>query len=489
MEPCDLSATDARSLIGAKKLSPVALLESCLRRIDAVNAPVNGVVALDRPHALAEARRAEQAVMRGESLGLLHGLPIGIKDLVDTAGLRTTSGSLVYRDHVPTTDHSLVERLRAAGGIVWFKTNTPEWAAGGNTFNPVYGVSGHPFAPHLSCGGSSGGSAIALATGMLPLAHGSDNAGSLRIPASICGVVGMRPTGGLVPSEDRPFGLSHFHVEGPMGRTARDTLLMLAVLASDDSRDPLASHVDPALRPDLPPLDLSALRVATTPDLGGFAPIEPGMRKVFADRLGGLSTLFKSCTPGSPDFDRAEWIYDVMRATTFVGTWGERMREQPGKWGRLVTANYERGLKLGVNEIAEANIAYTALYRKAQHFFREVDLLITPTVGVYAWPKHQIYPPKVAGHATANYFDYVRMTYAITLLNHPSISIPCGVDDRGLPFGLQLVARRGQDAFLMRAAIALEAALATDPSTARPKPDLEWLARQVADDPLGRPVE
>lgn len=488
MEPCDLTATEARALIGAKKLSPVELLESCLARIDKVNAPVNAIVAMNAERARAEARAAEQAVMRGDPLGALHGLPIAVKDVVDTAGLRTTYGSLVFRDYVPAHDERPVAALRQAGAIVWMKANTPEWAAGGNTFNPVYGVSGNPFAPHLSCAGSSGGSAVALATGMVPLAYGSDNAGSLRIPGAVNGVVGMRPSGGLVASETRPFGPSHFHVDGPMARTARDTLLMLCAMASDDSRDPLAGHLDAALRADAPPIDLATLRVAISPNLGGFAPIEPSLRKLFEARVASFAGIFKSSAAASPDFTGADSAYTTIRALNFVGTWHDRFRESPDKLGRLVTQNYHEGLKLTVEEIAAAYMQQTRIYRGAQSFFNEFDLLITPTVGVYAWPKHDIYPARISDHPTANYFDWVRMTYGITLINHPAISIPCGRDDRGLPFGLQLVAPRGQDAFLMQAAIALEQVFARNAETARPVPDVEWLARQPADDPLARPV-
>ena len=489
MHPCDLSATDARFLIGAKKLSPTELLQSCLDRIEQVNSRVNAVVAIDHERALREARAAEAAVMRGDELGLLHGLPVGIKDLVDTEGLRTTYGSPVFREQVPAKDGAVVTTLRRAGGIVCFKTNTPEWGAGGNTFNPVYGVSGNPFAPPLTCGGSSGGSAIALATGMLPLAQGSDNAGSLRIPASFCGVTGMRPTAGLVPSESRPFGPTHFMVEGPMGRSSRDVLLMLSVMASDNPLDPLASHVNPALRHDAPPADLSRLRVAFTPDLGGFAPIEPKLRSLFEARTSGLRGLFRESVNASPDFTNANTIYETLRAFVFVGTWQDRMHAEPDKWGRLVTDNYKEGLKLSVADIADAHIGWTRLYRAAQHFFQDVDLLILPTMGIYPWPKHDIFPSHIGEHAVSHYVDWVRMTYAITLLNQPCISIPCGVDDRGLPFGLQLVARRGQDAFLMQAAIALEEVLGADPVTARPVPDLAWLAKQPAEDPLARPVK
>ena len=224
-------------------------------------------------------------------------------------------------------------RLRQAGAIAQFKTNTPAWAAGGNTFNPVYGVSGNPFAPQLTCGGSSGGSGIALAAGMLPLAHGSDNAGSLRIPASFCGVAGMRPTAGLVPHERRVYGPAALSVEGPMGRDVRDTALLLSVLASDDPRDPLASHLDPALRAELAPLDLSKLRLAFSADLGGFAPIDARRRDLFQRRIGELAPHFGSAADASPDLRDADFVYETQRAVLFVGTWHKRMQEMPDKWG------------------------------------------------------------------------------------------------------------------------------------------------------------
>lgn len=486
--PCELDAVDARALIGSRELSPVELLDDCLARIEEVNGQLNAVVAVDHERARREAAAAEAAVRRGDPLGPLHGLPIGIKDMIDTAGLRTTYGSRVYADHVPAADDPIVAALRAAGGIVCFKTNTPEWAAGGNTFNPVYGVSGNPFAPELTCGGSSGGSAVALSTGMLPLAHGSDNAGSLRIPASLCGVTGMRPTAGLVPSASRAFGPLHFAVEGPMARTARDTALLLSAMARFDPLDPLSAPVDPALQKAPLPLDLCGLRVAFTPDLGGFAPIEPDLAELFGRRTRRLRSVFLECADASPDFTGADILYETLRAAAFVGTWHARMHEHGGRWGRLVTGNYEAGLRLSQVDVSVANVEWTRMYRAAQRFFEGFDLLVLPTVSVRPWPKHEIYPARVAARPTSNYLDWVRMTYAITLLNQPCISIPCGVDAQGFPFGLQLVARRGQDAFLMRAAVAIESLLLRDPETARPLVDIGWLAAQPASNPLATPV-
>jgi Asp-tRNA(Asn)/Glu-tRNA(Gln) amidotransferase A subunit family amidase len=488
MQPCDLSASDARFLIGTRKLSPVELTESCLARVEAVNRHVNGVVAIDAERARREAAAAEQAVMRGDPLPALHGLPVAIKDLVDTAGLRTTYGSKVYEQHVPERDESLVAALRRHGGIVCMKTNTPEWGAGGNTFNPVYGVSGNPFNPALTCGGSSGGSAIALATGMVPLALGSDNAGSLRIPAALCGVVGMRATAGLVPSEKRAVALSHLHVDGPMARTAQDTLLMLSCLATRDTRDALAGVPDPELASSAAPEDLASLRVAYSADLGGFAPADPVVREAFGDRVARLRSLFRAIGEASPDFTGADRVYEVLRAVAYVGTWGPRYREAPGKWGRLVRENLEQASRYTIDDIGAAHADYTRIYQRTQGFFANHDLLVLPTVAVSAWPKHAIYPAAVDGSSVRSYFDWVRITYAITLVNHPCISIPCGLDRHGIPFGLQLVAPRGRDAFLLRVAMALERVLKRDPATRRPVPDLDWLARQPVEDPLAKAV-
>src|ERR1700730_419072 len=286
---CELGATELSRLLADKCVSPVELLEACLSRIGAVNSAVNAVVALDEDRALAAARTAEAAIMRGDHLGPLHGLPVLIKDTQDTAGLRTTYGSPLFADHVPAADAGSVARLRAAGAVILGKTNTPEWAAGGNTRNPVHGATGNAFDPSRSAAGSSGGSAVALACGMAPLASGSDTGGSLRNPAAYAGIVGMRPSYGLVPSERRIFGWSSLSTDGPMARTVADAALMLSVMADDDRRDPLAYTLPgEAVRgrrerwTPPPSIALARLRIAYTEDFG-FAPTENAIRRVFRD--------------------------------------------------------------------------------------------------------------------------------------------------------------------------------------------------------------
>ena len=305
-EPCDLAARDARALIGAKKLSPVELAESCIARVEAVDHAVNAMVSPDFERARAAARAAEAAVMRGDQLGALHGLPVGIKDLENTAGLRTTFGSPIFANNVPAADDRTVASLRAAGAIVLGKTNTPEFGAGANTRNAVYGATGNPFDPARSAAGSSGGSAVALASGMVPLASGSDMGGSLRNPAAFCGIVGFRPTPGLVATEMHGMGWSPLAVNGPMARTVGDVALMLSAMVSDDARDPLATtvHGRPVRRADdfspLPEIDLSRLRVAVTADFG-FAPTERVVREAFADKTKKFRHVFARAEDATPD--------------------------------------------------------------------------------------------------------------------------------------------------------------------------------------------
>jgi amidase len=479
-EPCDLSALEARALIGRKQLSPVELLESCIARIEAVDHAVNAVVARDYPGARAAAQRAEQAVMRGDCLPPLHGLPIGIKDLEEAAGLPTTWGSPIFRDHLSTADESIVASVRAAGAIVLGKTNTPEWGAGANTRNTVYGACGNPFDPAKSAAGSSGGSAVALATGMVPICTGSDTGGSLRNPAAFCGIVGFRPTPGLVPSERRGLGWSGLPVLGPMARTIPDTCLLLSTMVSDDARDPLATTVHgqrirragdffpPA------PVDLSCLRVALTPDFG-FAPTERHIAEVFAEKTGLFRHVFARAEDATPDCSGADEAFEVLRAQNFLTSHLERVRTQPQDVGPNIRANVAEGLRYTLEDAARAHAQQTVLYRRWQEFFTGYDVVLTPSITLSPRPWSELYPAEVDGKPTRNYFHWLALAYAVTLAGHPAVSLPVGLDRNGMPFGLQIVGPRGGDAFVLAVAAALEAMLAGDDRTARPRPDLARL--------------
>jgi Asp-tRNA(Asn)/Glu-tRNA(Gln) amidotransferase A subunit family amidase len=496
-DPCDLPATELRHLIGTRALSPVELLESSLARIDRVNPAVNAVVTLDADRARAAAREAEAAVMRGDAPGPLHGLPVAIKDTEDTAGLRTTYGSPIFAEHVPERDLGVVARLRAAGAIVIGKTNTPEWAAGANTRNTVHGATGNPFDPTRSAAGSSGGSAVALACGMVPLASGSDTGGSLRNPAAYNGIVGLRPSPGLVPNEKRAFGWFGLSVNGPMARDVGDTALLLSAMASDDARDPLAYTLpgEPVRgRPGryLPPPEarLGTLRVAFTEDFG-FAPTEAHIRRVFRARVAALAPLFGSLAEATPDCDGADDSFAVLRASLFLQNHIRTYRERPHLLGPNIRANVEEGLGYDLEDYGRAAVAQTRIYRNFVEFFSHHDVLISPAITLSPRPWRELYPAEIDGAPTRSYFHWLALAYGVTLAGHPAISLPLGLDEAGLPFGLQVVGPRGGDAFLLGVAAAIEAACRGDPALRRPVPDLSRLAaaRPIAEMPGFRDPE
>ena len=471
-EPCDLTAVEARQLIGRRALSPVELLESCISRTEAIDPAVNAMPARDFAAARAAAARAEQAVMAGEALPPLHGLPLAVKDTMAAAGLPFTRGSTLFRDHIAPEDERIVADLRRAGAIVVGKTNTPEFAAGANTRNAVWGATGNPFDPTRSAAGSSGGSAVALACGMVPLATGSDTGGSLRNPAAFCGVVGFRPSPGVVPSETRGHGWLPLATNGPMARTVADTALLLAAMTADDARDPWSRPLG-ALSP-LAAVDLASLRVAITPDFG-FAPVERVVREAFADKTALLRPLFARAEDITPDCSGADEAFAVLRAVSFLGNHLERARAHPDQIGPNVAANVAEGLRYSAADVARALTLQTAMQRRWHAFFGEFDLLLAPAVGISPRPWSELYPATIDGQTLDSYYHWLALAYAGTLAGHPCLSLPVGVDAAGLPFGLQLIGQRGMDAALLAAAAAIETASALDARTARPVPNLAQL--------------
>ena len=475
-EPCDLTAVEQRRLIGARRLSPVELLESCLARIDGVNPAVNAVVAECRDRARQEARRWEAAMLAGEDLPPLAGLPLGVKDLNETEGLRTTFGSAIFADHVPAADERMVAALRAAGAIVVGKTNTPEFGAGANTTNAVYGPTGNPFDPARICGGSSGGSAVALATGMLPLCTGSDTGGSLRTPAAFCGIAGFRPTPGLVPHEKRGIGWTPLSVQGPMARDVPDLLLLLQSQAGFDSRDPFSGPVDPALMQPIRPADLSSLRVAFSTDLG-FAPVDARIADTFRDRCGRFASVFREAAWRDPDMAGADEAFEIVRALGFLAAHGANYEKRRDMLGPNIVQNVEQGLGYSAADAARGQVMQTRIFRAFQQFFRDVDVLISPMTSVVPFPVEEWHPVEIGGRTMRTYFHWLAPAYGITLTAHPAISIPCGLDPTGTPFGLQVTGPYRGDRFTLEVAHALELLFRDDPVLARPLPDLAALAR------------
>ncbi len=474
-EVVDRSALDLQAMIRRHALSPVELFDACVARIDAVNPAVNAMVALDLDRGREEARRAEAAVMRGAPLGPLHGLPVAVKDLSLTAGLRTTFGSLAYADHVPAADELMVARIRAAGGIIIGKTNTPEFGSGANTVNYVYGATVNPFAPTLSCAGSSGGSAVALATGMVPLATGSDLGGSLRTPASFCGVVGHRPSPGTVPTDQARDGWSPLAVDGPMGRTVGDAALLLSAMVGPTDLDPIARDLSGEAFAPLAAVDLRRLRVAFSEDLGCL-PIDPGVRASFRAAAERIAPLFAAVEWRAPDFGPVHETFEDLRAVAYAHAFGDYVRDMGDLAGPNVRANVRLAEDLSVARIGRAHALQTELFRRVGRFFRDVDLLICPAAPVVPFPVGTVYPAEIDGVAMDTYIRWVALSYAITLTTHPATVIPCGRGPTGLPFGIQLVGRHRDDAGTLAIAAALEARLAGDPVLARPRPDVAVLA-------------
>ena len=475
MDACDLPATVARRLIGTKALSPTELLDSCIGRIEAVDPAVNALPARDYEGARAAAKAAEAAVMRGDALPALHGLPVAVKDLEDAAGFVTSHGSPIHAGVVVHQDQRTVGAVRAAGAIVLAKSNVPEFGAGANTRNAVYGATGNAFDPAKCAAGSSGGSAVALACGMVPIATGSDTGGSLRNPASFNGIVGFRPTPGLVANEKS--GFSPLSVLGPMGRTVGDAALLLSAMVSDDKRDPLATTVHgrtvrvaadfavPA------PCDLSSLRVALTPDFG-FAPTEKHIAEVFADKTGRFRGVFARADDTAPDCTGCDEAFEVLRSLGFLRKHAEAMRTRPHDLGPNIHANYEEGLRYSAVDVSRAMGQQADMYRRWQGFFDRYDVVLSPAMTISPRPWTELFPAEIDGVPTRTYFQWLALSYCSSLIGHPSLSLPVGVDRHGMPFGVQIVGPRGGDALVLSVAAALEAHLAGDAATARPVPDL-----------------
>src|SRR5215475_2546240 len=457
---CFFPATKLVRLYRARKVSPLEVMQAVLARIDAVNPVVNAYVTVARESALAAARRATRALGgKATTLPPLHGVPVSIKDLFATKGIRTTWASLIYKDHVPNEDDLVVQRLKAAGAIVIGKTNSPEFGAGGNTFNAVFGATRNPWNTALSCGGSSGGAAVAVATGMGPIAQGSDLGGSLRTPAAFCGVVGFRTTPGLLPSHPRTLIWDSLGVVGPIARTVADVALMFAAMAGPDDRAPLSYEVDTSVftRAVKAP-SIKGWRVAWTPDLHGLIPVNEEVARVAHDALRVFRSLGARVEAACPDFSEVPDIIRATRGPVMVALHADKLPAWRDRMQRDLVEDVEKGLALTASEIARGEMLRSVLWHRVRAFMATRDLLVLPTVAVPPFPVEQPYPTEINGEPLDNYTQWFFLTYGITLTGLPAISVPCGFTREGLPVGLQIVGRRRQEAAVLRAAAAFEAA-------------------------------
>jgi len=455
--PSDLSAIEAHNLISSKELGIEELVTSCLLRIDNVNPKVNAVVTICAEQAIAEARKMDRLVTSGEPLPALFGLPILIKDLIETRGLLTTYGSRYRADHIPDKDAEVVRRLRRSGAIVIGKTNTPELGAGANTFNQVFGATRNPYDLTRTSGGSSGGSAAAIACRMAPLAIGSDFGGSLRIPASFCGVVGIRPTPGRVPSVNLAVSHSPLWTEGPMARNVDDAALCLSAIEGLALGDPRSGQVN--VKQAGATTSLKDLIVGTTIDLG-IATMDPGIRSIAAERLELVSSWFASAQQISIDLSEAANVFTVTRVLDIAATVESLETSDSEHFGQNVRTNLDLVSTFGLRDCAIAGLEHSRLMRRFQLLFDEVDVILAPTTGVPPFPVEHPFPSTVDGKLLEDYTSWYALTWAVSLTGSPVVSIPFGTDATGMPFGIQVIAPRHADQLAIATARELEAGLA-----------------------------
>ncbi|MEI5672442.1 MULTISPECIES: amidase [unclassified Nocardioides] len=458
----DSTARAMAAAVRDRRISARELLELHLERIAERNPELNAVVSLDADRARAGADAADRYQAGGGRLGALHGLPYAPKDTHATAGWRTTYGSPLRADHVPDTDELIVERARRAGVVVVGKTNVPEFAAGSHTFNPVFGTTRNPHDPSRSAGGSSGGAAAALASGMVPLADGSDMGGSLRNPASFCGVVGLRPSLGRVPEWPLYNQWETTSVGGPMARTVDDLALLLGVLAGPDPRVPLALG-DPG-RVFAEPLPtgtgaLAGLRVALSVDLGGAFEVDHRVAAVVEAAGSTFSRAGAQVVGAHPDLREADDTFRTLRAWHLQAKLGPLLAEHPDGMKQSLADNIRLGADLTGADVARAYTQRTTLAERMRLFFTEYDVLALPVSQVPPFPADQEYPAEINGRPQATYLDWMRSAYLITVTGCPAIAVPAGRTPEGLPVGVQLVAPHGSDRRLLEVAAAFEAAV------------------------------
>jgi Asp-tRNA(Asn)/Glu-tRNA(Gln) amidotransferase A subunit family amidase len=454
---CYTSAVDLAAAIRARRLSPVELTDALLARIETVNPRINAYCTVAAERARTEARAAEAALTSGAVLGPLHGVPISFKDLTLTAGIRTTFGSKALEHFVPAEDALIVERARKAGAIVMGKTNTPEFGCKGVTDNKIFGHTRNPWNPERNAGGSSGGAAAAVAAGLSPLAEGSDLAGSIRIPASVCGVVGLKPSLGRVPRYPAANAWTGFSHHGPMARTVRDAALLLSVFAGPDERDPQSL---PATGEDFARAaegGVRGLRVAWSSDLG-YAAVDPEVRRITeaaAKTFAGLGCVMEEAHPGFEDprqlFVDLTSPYRAAAMEPHLAKWRDQMDP-------AITSRLDVAAAMSAVDFEKATHRRTVLWQIVARFFARYDLLLTPTTSVTAFPLGRSFPEEIAGRTLQYPLDWFPFTYPFNITGHPAISVPCGFTAEGLPVGLQIVGRRFADAAVLRAAAAFEAA-------------------------------
>jgi amidase len=457
---CFLPATEQRLLLRARAISARDLLRAYLSRIETVNPVVNAIVTMDIDGAMHQAQAADDALARGEDVGPLHGLVVAHKDLLQTKGMRTTFGSPLFKDFVPTQDAAVAARMRAAGAIRLGKTNVPSMGAGSHTFNPLFGTTRNPYDREKSAGGSSGGAAAALASGLLSLADGSDLGGSLRNPASFCNVVGLRSAAGRVSKAPLETGWMTMSIVGAMGRTVADTALLQSVLAGFDPRDPTSLPGDgsefAAIAGGDGATGLRGVRVGWSQVLGDL-PVDPAVTGVLErDGKPLLTEMGANVRDIEPDFEGADFSFRTLRAWEMAQKYGDLYHDHKDQLSDNMIVNIEAGLDLTAGAVYDAHTARTRLNKRTVELFEEIDILAAPTVQVPPFPADWAWPHHVAGVEQVDYLGWMRSCWYISATGLPSISVPCGFTTEGLPVGIQFVGRPLGEVDLLRFALAFE---------------------------------
>ncbi len=449
------TAREQAKLVADGEISSEELVGAHLAQIDAINPTVNAIVTLVGDSALEQAREADRIRSAGGELGVLHGLPIAIKDLQNTAGILTTQGSPIYKDHVPTSDALIVERVKNAGAIVIGKSNTPEFGAGSQTFNAVFGATKNPYDLNKTCGGSSGGAGVALATGMVSIATGSDLGGSLRNPAAWSNVVGIRPAPGRVPAVNGDLGWSTLSTDGPMGRTVDDVALQLSVVAGDDIRSPLSLREDATGYAGSLERDFKGVRIAWSKDLGG-RPIDAENSRVTESQRYVLEDIGCIVEDDEPDLSSTDEIFQSLRAYSFGIKHEAHLRDHRDKMKETVIWNAEQGLRLSAIDVAHAERLRTRLWEQLTIFFEKYEFLALPVTSVPPFSIEDEYVSEINGVELETYLDWMWPCYTISVTGLPAISVPAGFTNDGLPVGLQLVGRPRDEMGLLQLTSAFE---------------------------------
>ena len=452
-----LNVSELISGIADGSFSPKEILNDCIERIKHIDPVLNAFPIKCFDKAYDQVDKLPPLKDIDLKKYPLYGIPVGVKDLNDIKDVRTTQGSHIFANFIPSNDDNIVSSMRSNGAIFPGKTNVPEHGFGATTTNDLFGTTSNPYDISKSCGASSGGTAVSIASFMVPLAMGSDFAGSLRTPASFCNIVGMRPSVGFVPTSRRGMGWSPFDVEGPMARNVTDLKILLSGMVQECNLDPIPTSVNDMNSLLNPPkiIDTKKLKVALSYDLG-FAPMSKICQNSFDEKINLISSLFESVTFDYPEMSNADKTFYLLRGIGFVNDFSEINNKNPGSLGSVIVDELERASSITIKDIGWAMAEHTRIYRNAEKFFEKYDLLITPAASVPPFLHEDLYPKKIDGCVMENYLKWEAISYGVTLFGGPSIVIPCGDIENNLPYGIQIISKKNSDLNLIDIAYSLE---------------------------------